>query len=108
MPKCLKEKTANLTGHSPKSLPWKYDENKQSCKNFKMEVKKVFADTIEHGLNIFLTGMAEGFDMIGAEILFELRKKTRYKDNRYIALLRTRDKMELRTTNTLSQNIKGV
>ena len=70
----IREETANLTGHRPKSLPWGYDENKQSCLNFKAETTKVFEGAIKYGLNTFLTGMAEGFDMIGAEILFELRK----------------------------------
>ena len=69
-----KEVTANLTGHRPKSLPWGYDENKQSCLNFKVAIKKIFEGAIKYGLSVFLTGMAEGFDMIGTEILCELRK----------------------------------
>lgn len=70
----IREETANLTGHRPKSLPWGYDESKQSCINFKTDTKKVFEGAIKFGLKTYLTGMAEGFDMIGAEILIELRK----------------------------------
>lgn len=70
----IREKTACLTGHRPKSLPWGYDESKQSCLNFKAETKNIFKRAIEYGLSTFLTGMAEGFDMISAEILFELKK----------------------------------
>lgn len=77
--------TVCLTGHRPKLLPWGYDENKESCLNFKAEVKKVFKEVIECGLSTFLTGMAEGFDMIGAEILFELRKT--YKHIKVIAVV---------------------
>lgn len=74
-----KNETANLTGHRPMSLPWRYDESKQSCINFKTEIKKIFENAINYGLKNFLTGMAEGFDMIGTEILLELRKKYEIK-----------------------------
>ncbi len=74
-----KEKTICLTGHRPKSLPWGYDESKESCIKFKKELEKIFNGAIEFGITTFLTGMAEGFDMIGAEILFELRKKHKIK-----------------------------
>lgn len=40
---------------------------------------RVFEGAIKYGLKTFLTGMAEGFDMIGAEILFELRKSYNIK-----------------------------
>lgn len=75
----IKHQTACLTGHRPKSLPWGYNESHKSCVKFIAEVKKIFEGAIQYGLNTFLTGMAEGFDMIGAEILFELRKKHNIK-----------------------------
>ena len=58
----------------PRSLPWGYEESKESCKKFKEKCKEVFSGAIRYVINTFLTGMAEGFDMIGAEILIELRK----------------------------------
>lgn len=70
----IKEKTASITGHRPKFLPWGYNENKKCCSNFKDKIEKVFEDAIKYGIDTFLTGVAEGFDMIGAEILFDLRK----------------------------------
>ena len=75
----IKEQTVCLTGHRPKSLPWGYDESSESCLKFKEEVRKVFVGAIEYGITTFLTGMAEGFDMIAAEILLELRKKHNIK-----------------------------
>ena len=78
-----KEKTACLTGHRPKSLPWGYDENKESCKAFKQAFSTIFTGAIEYGLKCFLVGMAEGFDMIGCETLLELRNK--YKDIQIVA-----------------------
>ena len=67
----LKEETACLTGHRPKSLPWGYDEEKESCKKFKKDLFAIFTGAIEYGLKTYLIGMAEGFDMIGGETLID-------------------------------------
>lgn len=80
-----KEETACLTGHRPKGLPWGYNESKESCINFKKEVYKVFCGAIEYGLKNFMIGMAEGFDMIGGEILIDLKKE--YNDLKVIAVV---------------------
>ena len=75
----IKEETACITGHRPKLLPWGYDESKQNCLKFKIDIEKMFKGAIEYGLKTFLTGMAEGFDMIATEILLELRKTKNIK-----------------------------
>ena len=85
----LKEETACLTGHRPKSLPWGYDEEKESCKKFKKDLFAIFTGAIEYGLKTYLIGMAEGFDMIGGEILIELRK--RHKEIKVIAVVPCKD-----------------
>lgn len=74
-----KEKTACLTGHRPKSLPWGYDEGEENCVRFKEELEKIFNGAVDYGVTTFLTGMAEGFDMIGAEILLKIRKNRNIK-----------------------------
>lgn len=66
--------TACLTGHRPKSLPWKYDETKEDCQKFKQKCKEIFVGAINYGITTFLTGMAEGFNMIAAEIILEIKK----------------------------------
>lgn len=71
----VKAKTATLTGHRPKSLPWGYDESQPSCMHFKEQIKTVFENAINHGIKIFLTGMAEGFDMIATEVLLTLKNQ---------------------------------
>lgn len=71
----IKEQTVCLTGHRPKSLPWGYDETKESCIEFKQDLEILFENTIKEGYTTFLNGMAEGFDMISAEILLNLKKK---------------------------------
>ncbi len=81
----IKEETACLTGHRPRYLPWGYDETKPNCLVFKKDVRTMFEGAIKYGLSTFLTGMAEGFDMIGAEILFNLRKT--YKHIKIIAVI---------------------
>ena len=69
-----KSQTACLTGYRPDKLPWRYDENKDNCIQFKIDLKKTFIGAINYGLKTFLTGMAEGFDMIATEILISLRR----------------------------------
>ena len=81
----VKEQTACLTGHRPKSLPWGYDETKETCVSFKKDLETIFTGAIEYGLKNFLVGMAEGFDMIGAETLIKLRKK--HKEIKVIAVV---------------------
>ena len=63
------EETACLTGHRPLKLPWFYDETKTNCLKFINDLKEVFIKTFALGIKNFLVGMAEGFDMIGAETL---------------------------------------
>ena len=77
--KINKDTTACLTGHRPKSLPWGYDETKVNCIKFKQDLEKIFEGAIKYGLTTFLTGMAEGFDMIGTEVLLKLRKNYNIK-----------------------------
>ena len=80
-----KLETACLTGHRPDKLPWFYDETKESCIRFKDDLRQIFEGAIKYGLKNFLTGMAEGFDMIGTEILLDLQNQ--YKDIKIIAII---------------------
>lgn len=81
----IKEETACLTGHRPKSLPWGYNEQSDNCKRFKDDLFNIFNGAYEYGLKNYLVGMAEGFDMIGAETLINLRKK--HKDIKIFAII---------------------
>lgn len=77
-------KSVALTGHRPSKLPWGYNEDSESCKNFKFAVREIIENLIERGVYRFYTGMAEGFDMITTEILIELRE---YNDIEIVAVL---------------------
>ncbi len=68
-----KKVTACLTGHRPKKLPWGYNENSGECLRFKDKLRELFLDMVNKGTKNFLVGMAQGFDMIGAEVLQKLR-----------------------------------
>lgn len=66
---------AFFTGHRPKGLPWGYDEETDSCIKFKEDLFMILQNAILSGVDTFLTGMAEGFDMIGAETILKLKKQ---------------------------------
>lgn len=80
-----KEETVCLTGHRPNKLPWFYDENKEKCIKFKEALQQLFIGAYKYGLKNYLVGMAEGFDMIGAEKLIELKKT--YSDIKIFAIV---------------------
>lgn len=64
-----------FTGHRPKSLPWGYDETKESCILFKNVMFSIIEKAILNGYTYFISGMALGIDMICAEIVLNLKKK---------------------------------
>lgn len=70
-----KENTICLTRHRPKGLPWGYNENSNSCLKFKEDLEHLLRTFIIVGYKKFLIGMAEGVDMISAEILLNLKKE---------------------------------
>ncbi len=65
---------ACLTGHRPFGLPWGYDKTKENCLRFKRDLFVILRNAILYGIETFLTGMAEGFDMIADETIIELKK----------------------------------
>ena len=69
-----KKLTICFTGHRPKGLPWGYNEQNVSCKNFKNEMYNLL-ESINNGYNYFIYGMALGIDIICAEIVLELKRK---------------------------------
>lgn len=62
-----------FTGNRPTSLPWKYNEDCELCKEFKHRLKDVLLKCISFGYRRFITGMAMGFDIICAELILELK-----------------------------------
>ena len=64
-----------FTGHRPKSLPWGYDESKESCLLFKSKLRQEIESQIQQGNRYFISGLALGVDMIAAEIVLEFKHK---------------------------------
>ena len=62
-----------FTGHRPRHLPWGYDESHPMCIELKEQLKKEITLALYDGYHYFITGMAEGFDTIALETLFELK-----------------------------------
>lgn len=68
-----KYKTCAFTGHRPNSLPWGLDENDDRCIEVKKELKKLILNAIDAGYTHFISGMAEGIDLIASEIVLGLK-----------------------------------
>lgn len=67
-------KSCCFTGHRPKSLPWKNNENDIRCAALKSKIRFAVENLIvEHGCEKFISGMAQGADMICAEVVLALK-----------------------------------
>lgn len=63
-----------FTGHRPKSFPWKYDETAGACVLLKQTLAEEIKKLIDCGVTTFYSGLAEGVDTWGAEIVLGLRE----------------------------------
>ena len=67
-------KSCCFTGHRPKSLPWQNNENDARCAALKSKIKFAAESLIvEQGCEHFISGMAQGADMICAEVILALK-----------------------------------
>lgn len=70
------EKCCAFTGHRPKKFPWGHNEADEQCVALKKALAKEIAKLVDAGYTDFLSGMAQGVDLWGAEIVLGLKKKT--------------------------------
>lgn len=70
----MSSKTCCFTGHRSQKLPWGFNEKNTRCMVMKEKVRAEIINAIDCGYEIFISGMAIGFDMICAEIVLELKK----------------------------------
>ena len=68
-------KSCAITGHRPKSFPWKYDENAPDCMLLKEVLTAQITALADSGVTGWLSGMAQGVDLWCAQIVLDLRKK---------------------------------
>ena len=71
----MTETTCAFTGHRPKSFPWKYDETASDCVLLKEVLMAQIEALADRGVTDFLSGMAQGTDLWGSEIVLDLKKK---------------------------------
>lgn len=68
-------KSCAFTGHRPQKLPFAFDENDSRCIALKDALRTEIVRLIEENeVTHFISGMAIGVDMYGAEIVLELKK----------------------------------
>jgi len=67
-------KTCAFTGHRPSKMPWGKDENSPEGVLFKFRLRESLDYLIGMGYVNFLSGGAQGFDMMAAEIVLSLRE----------------------------------
>lgn len=68
-----KQKTCCFSGHRPGGLPFGYDEGHPDCRELKIRLLEEADRMRARGVTVFLTGMAQGIDMIAAELVLDLR-----------------------------------
>lgn len=79
------EMTCAFTGHRPALYSFGYDEESYQCLKLKAIMAAQVAALIQNGVTTFLSGMALGADMWGAEIV--LSHKERHPEIKLIAVL---------------------
>ena len=65
--------TACFTGHRPQSLEWIENLKDERYVNLRSCLKQKVIDAIDIGITHFISGMAEGVDLLVAEIVLELK-----------------------------------
>jgi uncharacterized phage-like protein YoqJ len=65
--------TCSFTGHRPQRFSFGFDEEHTDCIKLKLVLSQEISKLIENGVTEFLSGMALGVDVWGAEIVLALR-----------------------------------
>lgn len=66
--------TCCFTGHRPQKLPWKMDEAAPACRAFLIDLRTQLVRLIGIGYTHFLSGMAQGADILFAETVLSLKE----------------------------------
>lgn len=74
-----------FTGHRPERFSFGYDNEDEKCIRLKLIMANEIAKLIEKGVFLFYTGMAQGVDQYGAEIILDMKRQ--YPHIQLIAVL---------------------
>lgn len=66
------EKTCCFTGHRSRDLPFNGDRSRQGMKCLVSSLQMYIEKAVNDGFDTFISGMAEGVDLICAEIVYNL------------------------------------
>ncbi|MBO4384329.1 MAG: DUF1273 family protein [Clostridia bacterium] len=67
-----KELSVSFTGHRTDKLPWGSDESDERAAAFKKRLEREIVKAYKQGARYFLSGMADGIDLIAAETVLRL------------------------------------
>jgi uncharacterized phage-like protein YoqJ len=81
----MKSIACTITGHRPMKFTFGYDEEDHKCIRLKLAMAGQINALIQSGISVFYTGMAQGVDQWGADIV--LATKRRHPHVRLIAVL---------------------
>lgn len=74
-----------FTGHRPERFSFGYDNEDEKCIRLKLLMANEIVKMIEKGAFLFYTGMAQGVDQYGAEIILDMKRQ--YPHIQLIAVL---------------------
>jgi uncharacterized phage-like protein YoqJ len=69
-----KQNTCCFTGHRPQKLSFGYGEGHPDCRRLKVRLIGEIDRMRKNGVTAFMTGMAQGVDLIAAELVLDLRR----------------------------------
>lgn len=73
--KTKREVTCCFTGHRPDTLPWGEDETALSAQACQEQIREKILLLVEDGYQYFISGMAQGIDLMAAEMVLTLQKE---------------------------------
>ena len=82
-----RNKTCCLSGHRPMKLPFGFYEDSPDCLRLKVRLYYEVDQMREAGVTVFLTGMAQGIDMLTAEIVLDIKRTYSYDDVHLVAVV---------------------
>lgn len=82
-----KFKTCCFTGHRPAKLSFGYDEESPVCLRLKVRLLSLIDEMRMKGVTSFLSGMAQGIDILAAEAVMNIRRTYQQDKIRLIAVV---------------------
>lgn len=69
-----REKVCAFTGHRPEKLPFEWSEEDERYRRVRQMLFCNILGLTRDGVNVFMTGMAKGIDLLAAEIVLSIKE----------------------------------